>query len=136
MQDVCGRQCPEILSHDDGDRCLKGVYTTPKLKLALQNGYTILKLYEIWNYKRCNDLFTGYVNTFLKQKVEASGYPRDLTTDEEKDAYIAEYSRIEGITLDKTKIEFNPGRRFNAKLALNSLWGKFAQNIRNMFVCE
>ena len=32
-----------------------------------------------------------------------------------------------GIDLDPQSIECNPGKRFVAKLCLNSFWGKFAQ---------
>ena len=34
----------------------------------------------------------------------------------------------EGIKLDKTNIESNPGKTSVAKLLLNTLWGKFGQN--------
>ena len=68
-------------------------------------------------------MFKEYVNTFLKIKQEASGYPKDCVTDEQKRAYIDEYYEHEGIRLDPEKIEYNPGLRSLAKLMLNSLWG-------------
>jgi hypothetical protein len=65
------------------------------------------------------------VRQFLKIKVEASGYPKEVKTEEEKDAFIKTYKDKYGIELDKNNIKFNPGMRHIAKLALNSLWGKF-----------
>ena len=62
---------------------------------------------------------------FLKIKQEASGYPKDCVTDEQKQRYIEEYYQHEGIRLDPNKIEYNPGLRTLAKLALNSLWGMY-----------
>jgi hypothetical protein len=65
---------------------------------------------------------------FLKLKQEASGYPSWVHTDGDRDRYIEEYRRAEGIALDKASIFKNPGQRTLAKLKLNSVWGKWAQN--------
>lgn len=43
-------------------------------------------------------------------------------TEEQKVAYIAEFQALEGITLDRAKIEKNEVIRFVAKLMLNSIW--------------
>ena len=66
---------------------------------------------------------------FLKYKEEASGYPANAETEEEKDAYIAEFERAEGIKLDKNNIKRNEGGRSVSKLSLNSFWGKLAQQL-------
>ena len=73
-------------------------------------------------------MFATYVNTWLKWKEEASGWADDVVTDEEKEAFIQHYYAHEGILLDKDNIEFNAGMRAVAKIALNSMWGKFGQN--------
>lgn len=54
-------------------------------------------------------------------------------SDEEKQAYIDDYKMHEGVTLDPTKIEKNPGKYSLAKLYLNSLWGKFGQRLSEDF---
>ena len=78
----------------------------------------------MWHFPvHTDELFKEYVNTFLKIKQEASGYPKDCVTDEQKQRYIDEYYEHEGIRLDPEKIEYNPGLRSLAKLMLNSLWG-------------
>ena len=38
-----------------------------------------------------------YINTFLKLKQESSGYPQNVKSEEEKQAYIDQYLDHEGI---------------------------------------
>jgi len=58
-------------------------------------------------------------------------------SDEEKDAFIVDYFRHEGIQLEPTKIEFNQGLRQTMKIILNALWGKFGQrgNMTQSKIC-
>ena len=70
-------------------------------------------------------MFKDYIDTFLKIKQEASGYPKDRVTEQQKQQYVNEYFEVEGIRLDRAKIEHNPGLRALAKLMLNSFWGKY-----------
>ena len=72
-------------------------------------------------------LFTQYINTFLKLKQESSGYPQNVKSEEEKQAYIDQYLDHEGILLEKECIDKNAGLRSLSKLALNSFYGKFGQ---------
>ena len=73
-------------------------------------------------------LFAQYMNTFMKIKMEASGYPVGCTTPQEKTAFIERVRAHEGISLSYSDIVYNAGRRTVAKLCLNNIWGKFAQN--------
>ena len=79
-------------------------------------------------------LFKDYIDTFLKIKQEASGYPKDRVTKEQKQQYVNEYFKVEGIQLDPNKIEHNPGLRALAKLMLNSFWGKYFELLCPLFV--
>lgn len=65
-------------------------------------------------------LFKGYIDTFLKIKQEASGWPDWCDAEEKKQQYIQDYQTKEGITLDYNNIKKNPGLRSLAKLMLNS----------------
>lgn len=110
---------------------LRGTWCTPELQKAVEKGYKILKIHEVWNFpedQRKEGLFAPYVNTWLKHKTEASGWPAHCITEEEKADYVRQYEVYEGIKLDKEKIEKNPGRKQVAKLMLNSFWGKFGEN--------
>ena len=59
--------------------------------------------------------------------MEASRYPEDVTTEDEK-AYIDQYFEWEGIRLDPKAMQRNPGLRTVSKLMGNLFWGKMAQN--------
>ena len=95
---------------------------------ALEKGYTILRIYEVYHWREVSDtLFRGYVDTFLRIKQEASGYPEWVKTPEDHKVYIQNYLEAEGISLRAENINHNPGLRTVAKLALNSFWGKFGE---------
>ena len=114
-----------LCTHTDQERAILGTWCHVELMKAIEKGYEILKIHEVWHFPtHTNELFKEYVNTFLKIKQEASGYPKDCVTDEQKQAYIDEYYEHEGIRLDQENIEYNSGLRSLAKLMLNSLWGK------------
>ena len=66
-------------------------------------------------------LFMKYVNTFLKIKQESLRFSTNVVTDKDKDNYIQEYLKREGVELEKKKIEFNPGKQVLNKLMLNSM---------------
>jgi hypothetical protein len=66
-----------------------------------------------------SDVFSEYIKPWLKLKAEASGYPKDCITNEQKVQYVADFEEREGILLDKENINSNPGLRFIAKLMLN-----------------
>ena len=73
-------------------------------------------------------LFTEYVDMFLKGKQEASGWPSADMSTAEKDEYVTEYEKVEGVVLDKEAIKYNSGKRATNKLLLNSFWGKFGES--------
>ena len=57
----------------------------------------------------------------MKIKVESSGFPPNVKTDEEKRAFAEEYKKTLGVDIDINKVSFNPGLRHISKLALNRL---------------
>lgn len=67
------------------------------------------------------------MNKFLKIKQQASGWPSDCVTREQKDQYIEDFLNSEDIQLEFFEIVNNSGLRSLAKLMLNSFWGKFGQ---------
>ena len=120
----------------DSERMFTHTYCTPELEVALNMDYIIIQIHEVLHWPETEmynpqtkqgGLFTQYINTFLKLKQEASGYPPHIKTEREKDNYIQEYLEHEGILLDKDFIVKNPGLRSLSKLALNSFYGKFGQ---------
>jgi hypothetical protein len=125
----CAETFTETCAHSDEERSFVGTWVSDELKKAVEKGYRILKVYEAWQYTVKTGLFTEYVNAFLKDKAEASGYPEWAVTDDRKNEYIEEFNRKEGVLLDKQNINKNPPKRSTAKLILNSFWGKFGENV-------
>ncbi|KAL3123088.1 hypothetical protein niasHT_006116 [Heterodera trifolii] len=116
--------------HDDDKRSWVTAYTHVELNKALQLGYVVTDLFEVWDYEEWDGtLFSSYVNTFVGLKVQATGWPEGCVTDEQRQAFVQDFERTEGIRLDSTKMEFNPGLRLIAKTLSNSLWGKLAQRV-------
>ena len=125
--------------HNDVQRQMTGTWTSMELQTAIRKNYTVKTVYEVYHYeRRSSEMFRGYINSWLKIKQEASGWPPYCTTDELKDEYIRKYYEKEGVQLDKTKIEVNPGKRSIAKLMLNSFWGKLSQrpNLPQVKICK
>ena len=109
-------------THTDSERTLRGTWCTPELVKAVEKGYKIIKIHEVWHFatvQRKTGLFKDYVNTWLKVKQEASGWPTWCQTLEDKREYIINYQEREEIRLDIASIQKNPGRKATAKLMLN-----------------
>ena len=117
-------------NHTDEQRTLTGKWCRPELDKAVELGYEVQYIYEVWHFEEtCEGLFRDYVNTWLKIKQEASGWPAGVDTEAQKQAYIQDYFQHEGIQLEYDKIQKNPGLRTLAKMMLNSMWGKFGQRL-------
>ena len=123
--------------HTDNQRVLTGTWCSPELAKAVELGYQVQYIYEVWHFdETCQGLFEDYVNTWLKIKQEASGWPKENMTEQDKQTYIDNYFQQEGIRLEYDKIEKNPGLRTLAKMMLNSMWGKFGQRLNKTQVKE
>ena len=119
-----------VCRHSDKERMLRGTWCTLELAKAVELGYTIVYIHKVWHFATTKKgLFENYVKTLLKIKQESMGYPKHVITDEDKANYISNYERFQGIKLDPSKIESNPGRKQTANLMLNSFWGKFGENL-------
>ena len=116
-------------AHSDADRKLRGTWCTPELLKAIEKGYKIIKIHEVWHFpehQRRTGLFKNYVDTWLKVKQEASGWPSWCQTHEQKREYVLRYKEQEGIRLDVAAIAKNPGRKATAKLMLNRYFFQFS----------
>ena len=125
-------------NHTDEQRVLTGTWCTRELHKAVELGYEVQYVYEVWQFdETCEGLFRHYVSTWLKIKQEASGWLSWVGDDETKRLeYIRQYEEHEGIRLEYHKIEHNPGLSTLAKMMLNSMWGKFGQRLNKTQVQE
>ena len=71
--------------HSDNERSFVGTWVTDEVKKALEIGYEVIDIYDVWYFDNISNyepttmtggLFTEYVNTFQKLKQEASGCPQ------------------------------------------------------------
>jgi hypothetical protein len=67
-------------------------------------------------------MFAPYIRHFLRLKIEASGWPPNVKTEEEKKDYIERQKRELDIEIRMENVQNNPGLRYIAKICLNSLW--------------
>jgi len=121
-------RCP----HSDVDWEFTGTWCTPELIEAKEKGYDIVTIYEVYHFpedQRETGLFANYVDKWYQLKMEASGWPKNVDTDEKKRRFLQEFKDREGIELNYEELENggNSGLRSLAKLMLNSMWGKFGQ---------
>ena len=123
--------------HQEHERVLEGTWCSLEVDKALEKGYKLIEYQQIWEFEKKIEydtltknggLFTEYVNSNLKGKVEASGFPNHCRTEEDKVKFIQDYFEHEGITLDRENIKLNAGARAGYKVKLCSLWGFFALN--------
>ena len=120
--------CP----HSDVDQEFTGTWCTPELIEAKEKGYDIVTIYEVYHFpedQRETGLFANYVDKWYQLKMEASGWPKNVDTDQKKRRFLQEFKDREGIDLNYEELEKsgNSGLRSLAKLMLNSMWGKFGQ---------
>ena len=126
----CAENRQQRCDHTTEERQFTGTWTTVEVNKAIENGYKIVKIYEVWHFEKSKDLWKGYVSDFMKIKLETS--PHNYPSNE---AYAKEIKEKMGIELDVNNIKPNPGKRAVSKLCLNSLWGKFGQR-QNMSQTE
>ncbi|XP_048588358.1 uncharacterized protein LOC125572213 [Nematostella vectensis] len=98
-------------THLDEERAFTGTWAHPEIYKALEKDYRVIRVCEVWHWERWARLFEEYIKTFLKYKQEASGWPAWCTTDADKMQYVDYYERHQGVRMDPSKIEKNPGLR-------------------------
>ncbi|KAJ1531409.1 hypothetical protein ONE63_000090 [Megalurothrips usitatus] len=135
---ICmGTESSELCQHNPADRQLTGNWCAPELKLAVQEkGYKLISVHEVYQYpgtKQYNPetgedgIMSGYIRRFMALKIEASGWPVECETEEQKQKYVADVLRYDGITINPDKIEKNAALRTLGKLMANSYWGKYGE---------
>jgi hypothetical protein len=134
---TCGKEKnTHKCTHTDRERAITATWVSDELHKAIEMGYQILEIYEIWHYKdhtqynpftRTGGIFTSYMDAFIKLKMESSGYPSDCKSDADRKAYIDRIFTHENVLLRADYITPNPVLRAVSKICLNSLWGKLSQ---------
>ena len=106
----CAIEGSNVCNHSDEKRALEGTWVSLEINEALKSGYKILKIYEVWHYNEKMDydkdsksggLFADYVDLFLKFKQEASGYPENVVSDDQKNEYIKNILKMKEYNLTR-----------------------------------
>ena len=71
----------------------------------------------------------------FRSELMGSRYPSPDMSDDEKQAYVDDISKREGIDLTVDEIKENSGIKNLGKLCLNSLWGKLCQSLNKTKTC-
>ena len=112
-------QTPCICS--DSKRSFTGTWCTPEIIKDVEKGYIIQKKYEVWHWEKTTQydpetktggLFAPYIDMFLKIKQEASGWPKDCTSEKKKKIILSHIipERVFSLmhrTFKKTWLTFN-----------------------------
>lgn len=122
--------------HTPEERALTGTWCTPEIVKALEKGYTMTHVDQVYHFRERKKLFGKYIDIWLKKKEEATGYPSHCQTEEQQQQHIEGWAEHEQIELDPENMELNEGRRFLAKQMLNSMWGKFGQALNKLQIKE
>lgn len=91
---------------------IRGSWTLPELKFAVDRGVKIEKFHKIIWFEKMSHVFIGFVNFFEKLKNEHTEH-------------------IKGSGINKHGRKVNPSLRAFAKLVLNALYGKFGSRREN-----
>lgn len=119
----------------DEEKALTGMWVLHEVRLDVEKRYRILEIYEVYEYQVTKynpatgkgDVSATYINTFLKLKAGASGYPGWVRSPADQERYVVSFWTSEGIRLDKEPIKANAAKRGLGKLCLNSVWGKLTE---------
>jgi hypothetical protein len=134
---------PVIVDYDDDSgKLLAGLHplkdvviASPELKLAIEHGYVVKKVYWSYEFESSTELFKNYFREFLHKKLVASGKPKWVVTDEHKKEFELYHKQTLGIDIDVDEMQKNNAMKTGAKLLCNSLWGKFGERVRRN-VCK
>uniref|UniRef100_A0A914P3L0 DNA-directed DNA polymerase n=1 Tax=Meloidogyne incognita TaxID=6306 RepID=A0A914P3L0_MELIC len=93
-----------------------------------EQGYVVTKVFRVLEYDSADDqLFAPYISEFMAAKIHSSGFDSCMKGNFEKEEkFIKECKEKFGIHIERSKMGPNKGKRTQAKLMLNNLWGRFS----------
>ena len=92
--------------HSATERTLERTWCLPELVEALNLGYTIVRLIEVWHFPNSEErLFAEYIEKFLKLKAEVSGWPSNMKTEAKKQQFLQDFEMREGVKLEPENMQ-------------------------------
>ena len=129
---TCCTKKLNVCTHKGMERYITGTYTVPEINYALSLGYRVVRLYEIWMYRRMGNIFGNVYKLLLRNKIKFSGLPVTALDEFEEYAFCqAINSQLDlpsNLTLlPEDVVRDNKLRQFY-KLLANAIIGKLGQN--------
>ena len=120
----------QLCNHSECEREIIGTWTSCEIQHALELGYKITKMIDVWEYdSKSNKLFTDFITPFMITKIVSKKdglVVNDCFTDKGK--LIVEYVKdVCNRELGTSEFKNNPAERMIAKLMMNSFYGKWGQ---------
>ena len=134
-----GRKPPPC-AHVGKDRYITDVYTTVELSFAVKHGYRIVRVWELFVYRKTKPIFRKFytkvspsfclaaprflpapplisaLSQLARIKLQSEGWPEAVVTDQDKEKYLAEVNaKMPGLNLKKGDVVRNGARRQFAK---------------------
>lgn len=109
----------------------KGYYSSVEIQWALKDGYKLKKLYQFYKYKPAEGLWNEILgDLFIKKESTGNDMPLE---EEQLEMYLYFVEKFGQKLADKLKDSFPEWEERKAmkmvfKIALNSIWGKHAEN--------
>lgn len=141
------RTCAELkltkpCKHNDSQRSFTSVWTVAEIAYAVKKlGYTIRQWLEVHHYSESKPILADFVKILASQKLKNSNIYEDCSTMSERQQYCDMLNDKMGFQNDNVKLDLsgrnNPLTKNYFKLALNSLYGRFAlhnENVKHVFV--
>ena len=88
MFPLCYKCCIEkheenCCQHKEQERALAGTWTTIEIDKAIELGYRLTEVKEVWHFKkRSTDLFSDFINALYKASWNQVVFPTVTTTEE------------------------------------------------------
>lgn len=141
------RTCAELkmtkpCTHKDSQRSFTSVWTCAELAYAVKElGYVIKHWLEVHHYTESQTILADFVKVLASQKLKNSNIYENCSTMQERQQYCDMLNEKMGFQNDHVKLNLsstnNPLSKNYFKLALNSLYGRFAlhnENVKHVFV--
>lgn len=113
---------PGPCHHTEDERTIRGTFFTGEIHLALQHGYKLLRVDELWDWppeQRTDQLFRELILTQYRKKAVSSAAPADAARLQE---LIDEYRDTMGLEIQPDEFMENAAQRTLAKFSLNNIW--------------
>jgi hypothetical protein len=124
-----------VLWDEDQGKCtaslepiVRGVFTTPEFKKALQKGYALTRLHRLDRYHKKDGLWNDFItDLYIEKMANSEPTPCPDKQHELIQTYESEFGMGETVQRSFSSWDLRPAKRKVFKIMLNSGWGKHCQ---------